>query len=180
MDVQEKLIEIALDSGETVYVRPLSPFALQAIDEAARQAFPPPDKKAYEKPLSDIVPNAMPGVMAQAEDNPDYQAALKANKADVNGRMIELTLRSGVIVDTPEGREATIARYAERLSRLRELIPLPDDDWLAVSLYCLLASYRDRAKIASIVINPLTDAEVRSAIRSFRYPVQRNRPADHS
>lgn len=177
MDIQERLIEVPLDSSEVVLVRPLSPFALQALQEAARQAFPPPDKKAFEKPLSDIAPNAMPGVMMPAEENPEYQVALKNNRADYNGKMIELTLLAGVIVDTPEGREATIERYAGRMERLRKLVPLPEDDWLATTMYGMLSSFADRGRVASAAINPLTEKEVRFALRSFRCEVQRDRSA---
>lgn len=181
MDIQERLVQIELDSGETVFVRPLSPFALQAIEETARSAFPTPDKTPFERPLTDVAPNAMPGVMIPAEENPEYQSALKLNKADVNGRMIELTILSGVIVDVSDGREAALERYAGRLARLRKVIPtMPDDDWLAVSMYCLLATFKDRGRVANAAINPLTDKEVRFALRSFRCEIQPGRPAGHS
>lgn len=174
MEIQERLIEVPLDSSEIVLVRPLSPFALQAIQQAALEAFPPPDKKAFEKPLAEVAPNALPGVMMAAEDNPEYKTAYQNHRAAYNGKVIELTILSGVIIDTPEGREATIARYADRIAQLRTVINLPEDDWLATSIYGMLTSFMDRGRVASAAINPLTEKEVRSALRSFRYPVQRS------
>lgn len=169
--IQEALVEMQLDSGEIVLIRRLSPFARQALLNRAEEIHPNPEKKLFERPLSDTVPNAMPGVMAAAEDNPDYKAALQTAKIAQMKWFNDTVIQSGVVVDSKEGREQTIERYMPRLQSLRELLSLPDNPWLATVLYGLITTKDDRIRIVKAAIETLTEEDIRLAMRSFRSEV---------
>lgn len=168
MDIQETLVEMQLDSGEVVLIRRLSPFARQALLNRAKEIHPNPDKKLYEKPLSDITPNAMPGVMMAAEENPDYKAALDVALVAQVRWFNDAVIQSGVVVDSKEGRELTIERYRPRLDQLRTLASLPESEWQATVLYGLMTTGNDRVRVIRAAIETLTEADVRLAMRSFQ------------
>lgn len=169
--IQEALVEMQLGSGEIVLIRRLSPFARQALLNRAEEIHPNPEKKLFERPLSDTVPNAMPGVMAAAEDNPDYKAALQTAKIAQMKWFNDAVIQSGVVVDSKEGRELTIERYRPRLDVLRALVALPENEWQATVLYGLMTTANDRIQVIRAAIETLTEADVRLAMRSFRSEV---------
>lgn len=169
--IQETLVEMQLDSGEIVLIRRLSPFARQALLNRAEEIHPSPDKKPFERPLSDITPNAMPGVMMAAEENPDYKAALQTAKIAQMKWFNDAVIQSGVVADSKEGRELTIERFRPRLQSLRELMSLPDNEWLATVLYGMITTKEDRIRIVKAAIETLTEEDIRLAMRSFRREV---------
>ena len=168
MDLFETLVELALDSGETVLVRRLSPYTRQGLFVRAEELHPYPDKKAFEKPLADVVANAMPGLMMPAEDNPDYKAAFHEAKLQQAKWFNDAVIESGVVEDSKEGRELTIERYKPRIQHLRTLMKLPDDEWQATVLHGLITTREDRVRIIKASNETLTEEEIRVAMRSFR------------
>lgn len=166
-EVQERVIEVRLDSNEIVYVRRLSPLSQQILIEKAKAVFPPPDPKDYIKPLSDIAPNALEGVMIPADQNPEYAKALNAAKFKQNSWVLEQFLDMNLVVNTPEGREVTIARYASRLAAVRQHGELPPDEWKATVLHGLMTTWHDRTIIGNAATGLLTGEEVRLAMTTF-------------
>lgn len=168
MTQQETHINLTLDSNEAVWIRRLSPFATQSLLDKANEIYPSPDVKKYEFPLSEIASNAMPGMMVSGEESEQYQKDLTAAKIKQNKWFNAAIIGAGVVVDTPEGREATITRYGERIATLRVLTYLPEDPWLATVMYGLITTWEDRNRIAAIASGTLTGKEISAALRMFR------------
>lgn len=165
---QERVVELVLDSNEVVYVRRLSPLAQQVLMERAKQLFPTPDAKEYEQPLSEIASNALEGVMVPGEQNPKYILVVRDVRLKQNGWVLDQFLNMDVVVNTPEGREATIARYADRIAALREYGELPEDAWKATVRYGLMTSWDDRNRIGNAATGMLSGEEIRLALVTFR------------
>lgn len=79
-----------------------------------------------------------------------------------------------MVVDTPEGKDATLARYAARLAQRRAVMKLPADDWLACVMFVLVTSTADMINVMNAATLSLGEDEVRRALRSFRRNVQRH------
>lgn len=175
-DLTEKLYETPLDSGELVWIKPLSPLTYQALLNEARRLFPEPNPAEYQRPLQNAF---VEGLLEPPEQNPDYVEALRKARVDQINWIYEAVIRLGVVVDTPEGKEATIARYAAQLAAVRKYTKVEEDDWLATVLYCLISTRQDNQVIVEVAREVLTREEIRNAVRSFRRPVQRSRSAAH-
>lgn len=169
MQVTERLVEVSLDSGELVYVQPLSVWGQQAILNLIDDEHPAPAPEDYQKPLE----GSVIGASYPLEMNTEYQAALTANRAIRNRLFTARVFEAGVVVDTPEGRAATLARYASRLAQRRAVMRLPEDDWTALVMFILVTSTNDISLILNAATANLREDEVRSALRAFRRPVQR-------
>lgn len=165
---QERVIAVTLDSNETVYVRRLSPLATQLLVVKAEKLFPSPRPEEYVKPLSDIASNAVAGMTVPAEQNPAYQQAVIKAKAQRDAWGRDALIEMGVVVDTPEGRDKTIARYAERLAALAKFGDLPENVWLATVQYGLMTTSLDRSLITRAATGVLTGEEIRLALTTFR------------
>jgi len=166
----EKLIEVKLDSGELVYVQPLSHWGQQAILDRIDEDYPPPNPDAYQRKLEGSILDANIPLEANAE----YQAALKQHRDLRNKVFISRLFEAGVVVDTPEGKDATLARYAARLAQRRAVMKLPADDWLACVMFVLVTSTADMINVMNAATLSLGEDEVRRALRSFRRNVQRH------
>lgn len=167
-DQQERVVELQLDSNETVYVRRLSPLVQQLLIEKAKSVYPLPDPKEYIKPLSSVAPNALEGVMIPAEQNPEFVKATNRARQKQNTWVLDQFLAMDVVIGTPEGREATIARYASRIEALRPFGELPADAWKATLLYGLITTWEDRNRIGNTAMGMLSGEEIRLALTTFR------------
>lgn len=165
---EQKLYEVPLDSGEIVFVQPLTAFARQAIFDRASEVYPAPDKTLYEKPLE----NAPVATLIEAELNPEYQEAMKVVRGKRLAWYWEGVINAGVVVDTPEGRETTIQRYAERLKALRQSANLPSDNWFATVKFMLITTQDDVRYITNAASEALKEEEIRIGIHSFRRDIQ--------
>lgn len=166
--MQEKLIQLTLDVGEEIFVRKLSPLAVQAIIDQSKLLFPEPLEKDYIRPLSDIAPNAAEGMTIPGKDNPLFQADMQAARVKQNDYLSEKILMIGVVIDTPEGREKTIERYRGRLALMRQVIDLPSDEWLATVLYGLITTGNDKRQIVLTALGSISGEEIRTSMRTFR------------
>jgi len=163
-----KLCEILLDSGELVYVQPLNPYFRQAISDQARDLYPDPDPKAYEKPMANAL---IDGMMLPGHENPDYITAYQ--QAQIKQRNhTHLAVMLAAVVDTPEGWEQTLRRYARRLAYNRQAARLPDDDWQALVLSVLVVTLDDINAILAAAMDTIKEDEVRRGLRTLRFPVR--------
>lgn len=168
-----KLYEVPLlDSGEVVRVKPTSPFARALILQEAFRLHPDPDPKDFERPLENA---AREGAVEPVDLNPDYVKARNAAQDARTNYVYNATIKQGVVVDTPEGREATMARYALELARLKKSATIPDewDEWLVVVLLCIVRSAADVIRIGNAANEALTEVDILAGVRMFRVPLQR-------
>lgn len=171
-----KVVEFVLDSGELVWVSPLSPYTHIAIQNKWEEVYPYPDPTPYERVLDDTVA-LLPGTVVPAIENPDYKKLVTE---------VENKRREGILLDImliccefPDGQEAVIDRHEYQLGQLQRMhIPLPSDAWEATLLHGVLASEHDRLNIlqAARSMLKLTEGEVADGMRVFRPEIQR--PAD--
>lgn len=163
-----KIIELELDSGIRVWITPINQHHLLALDKAANEQFPLPDKKAFEEPITEDV--AIPGLTTKAEDNPDYVALVR----DINARQQEFKLKAlfEICVQYPDfpAKQDVIAHFADEITMQRRYLELPLDDWEATWRYAILRTSDDEAAVILAVQNrlPLTEAELTEEIRGFR------------
>ncbi len=168
---QELLYRVTCDSGDIAIVRPFSPLAYHAFVVEAERLYPPPNEADYVQPLENA---AVEGLTVPAKDNPKYtEAAVAAMRQQVNWTYLAV-IRSGVVIDTEEGQEATIERYRPQIDILREQAGVEEDGWLATVLYGVIRTQRDILNIVSAARGSLTQEEIRAAVEAFRRPIQRN------
>lgn len=174
-----KRFELLMDSGEYVRVQPLSIYLVRALRDKAEELFPFPDKTQYEKALDDAKA-IEPGQVIPAEDNPEYQklyddAAAKQTQY-TNDHCIALS------VEPLQGREVMIAKYRDRVTQLRAIMTLPEDDWDATLRFCIMTSRDDFNKVTSAIMgNALPREEcIVDSMRIFRcYVRQKAADGDH-
>jgi hypothetical protein len=169
----KKVFEILLDSGEIVYVQPLSIYLIRALRQKAEELFPFPDKTRYERALDDD--KALePGQMIPAEDNPDYRAAYdsadKKQQAYVNDQCVLLS------VEPVQDKQTIIAKYQTRLDQLRDILTLPDDAWDATLRFCLMTSQQDFNKVTEAIMGRALPREedILDGMRIFRCYLREN------
>ena len=176
----ERLANVPLlDSGEIVYVRPLPPFMRQLLVQESRLIHPDPKPEDFIRPLANA---AREGATEPAALNPDYLAAKVKVQDERTNWLYNAVIKQDVVVDTPEGREATLARYAHRMAQLRKKVQtLPyEDEWQAVVLLCIVGGPADILRIGNAALDTLTEADIKAGIAFFRRHVQRNGAArDH-
>lgn len=168
----ETLYECPLESGELVFCRPLSPYTRFMFLQEAHKLHPDPDPAPYQE---DVPGAAVPlkQFVEGSDKHQQYQQALKAAQHDRANHLFRAVLFSGVVTDTPEGRRATIARYATQLEQIRTFGDgVPDDDWLAVVTTCLVATSNDVVRIYNTASQALSEEEIRSGVRLFQRQVQ--------
>ena len=173
-----KTHNIALSSGVTAIVQPLSPYTRQLFTEAAREKFPDVDPTPYQK---QVETSPVP-LLTPAEDNEEY-VKLRMNVAVKRLSFIyDSIIDSGVVIGTPQGKENTLAQYAPQLAELRKRLPgIPEDDWLATVKHFLICTKDDVRHIAEAANDKLTSEEVTQAVKSFRDQIQRGAAGkDHS
>lgn len=170
----ETLTPVPMDNGEVVLVRPLSPFAHMALLEQARAEFPLPDPEPYRRPL----PNALnPDDKEPADLNPEYVSDRDKALRLQNNFFLNAVIRAGVI-EAVEGetQQATLERYTAALARKRAAIQrLPDDEWLACVMVCLMTTVDDIRRVAEFGSGALSKEEIARAMDAFRSDIQRRR-----
>lgn len=174
--VGQKVIELTLDSGETVFVKPMSIPLLYALTSKAEQLYPDPDPAPYEKRIDDSK-TLEPGQVIPATHNPEYQSLCKV----VNERRRRWANVQAVrlCVEPITSREEVIARYAAELDQLRTVFDDPPDDWGKLLLYCIISSLEDYNRVIEAANGAMavTEEEVREKWRIFRPTLQGTRPA---
>ena len=166
-----KTHNLALESGVTVIVLPLSPYTRQLFTEAAREKYPDIDKTPYQK----RVENSPVEMFTPAEDDPEYLKKHIANLAKRLSFIYDSIIDSGVVIGTPQGKEKTLAQYAPQLAELRKRLPgIPEDDWLATVKHFLIATKDDVKRIAEAANDKLAPEEVAQAVKAFRNQIQRS------
>lgn len=164
--------EHLLDSGEVIYVQPLSIYVIRALQDKAEELYPYPNKSDYEKPL-DEAKAIEPGQVIPAEDNPEYQKlydlARDKQQNYANDQAITLS------VEPVQGRQAMIDKYKERVAQMRQIMTLPEDEWAATLRFCVLTSRSDFNKVtASIMGHRLPGEEdILNGMRIFRGHVRK-------
>lgn len=164
-----KVIEIELDSGVMCHVTPLNLWAYQALQDAAKDKYPDPDKKPYEEPLENA---ATPGIVIPAEDNPDYMEALAAVHGQRVAFMLDWLTRRHIVF--PEGETAIRERFADAVKDLQDISSdLDVTDWPAFLKYFVISPAEFSAIMAILQDQfPVTEAEVRDGYRLFRLQFQ--------
>ncbi len=166
---------VLTDSGAEVDVTPLSPHALELIRAKARDLFPDPDEEKYRKPL----PNAaVEGDTYVDKQDVDY-LRLKKEAVDQRTHFLTRALRDTSLT-FPEGKDALVARFADKIKALRSYVDLPEDEWEATFWHAIIGSAADHETLVRAAENalPLTEMEVANGVRLFRYIVQGQRPTD--
>lgn len=170
-----KVQELLLDSGEYVYVQPLSIYVVRALQDKAEEKHPSPDKTEYEKPVDDD--KALePGLMIPAESNPDYQKAYD----EAAEKRSQWTNDQAVLlcINPVEGQDTLIKKYKARVQQLRDLMPIPEDEWEATLKCCIMGSTDDYGRVITAIRGsgaPRED-EIRDGMRIFRPLVRKTRP----
>jgi hypothetical protein len=164
---------VLLDSGVEVDIPPLSPHAYAKILLKAEALFPPPDEEDFRKPI----PNAaIEGDTFIDKDDPVYKERLEVARKQ-QSEYIAKALQE-ISLEFPDGKEALIARFADKIARLRKFVDLPEDEWEATFLYGVISSVADHETILFAAQNalPLTGEEIADGLRIFRYQVSGQRP----
>lgn len=175
MTLQGKVIEYECESGETIYVKPLSEFLRIQLARKAEKKYPYPDKTPYEKELSSDVA-AIPGMKLPAEQNEDYRKLCREQDALRSWWQYnqEIVLAIEPKSDT---RENLIIKYKDELTLIRDVLEedMPDDAWEATLLMCVVKGDIDRRNIVMITHQRalLTEAEAREGLTIFRTVLQR-------
>jgi hypothetical protein len=167
----QKVTELILDSGETVYVKPLSILHYHALVMRAEQEYPYPDPNPYEKAI-DASKTLEPGEVIPAAQNPAYQTLCKAiDEQRKTFQYRQYILLSVEVVD----QKATLERHRERVEKLRAMMVLPDDAWTATLLYSIISSTEDYNRILAATSGQLlvTEEEISNGWRIFRPRIQR-------
>lgn len=166
----ELLLEVTCDSGEIAIVEPLSPFAYQALVREAERLYPMPNKDDYVKPLEGA---PIEGLTVGAEHNEEYVKATRKAIQSFKNWLFVAVLDAGVVIDTVEGREVTMARYAARLKALAERGVSIEDEWLATVKFGVIRTPADTDRIVNAARGGLSQEEIDGAVRSFRRSIQR-------
>lgn len=160
-----RLAEVTLDNGEVVYASPLSPFAIQAITTRAKELYPDPDPTLYERPIKGAPEGAPPEPLEMNDEWVRDEKIAKRKQANyTNWALVQAS-----ILDTPEGKDVTMVRYAETIAALRRVGSVTADDWSATILFCLVTTHADVDRIYSTVNQLPTPEGVSEKIRFFRY-----------
>lgn len=165
----ETLYQVELSGGETLSLRPLSPYARLAFIEKAAQLFPMPDPTPFQQ----IVPNTPAGVtvMTPPEDDPRYREM--ADEVNVRrANYVNNAIITASVVDIEGGQEAAIQRHAEQLDTIRRLGAVPEDysEWQATLLLCVIRSREEVSQLINLATSkfPLDDKERGEAVKIFR------------
>ena len=171
----QKVVELILDSGETVYVKPLSIPLLYALMDKSATEYPYPDPKPYEKALDSAI-TFEPGQTLPATHNEEYRTlCAKADDRRRRWQNVQIVLLCVMVED----KAALLVKYADTIKTVGKVIDLPEDEWEAVLLYCVLSSAHDYTQIVlaangSMVV---TEEGVRGAWRIFQPTLQRAKSA---
>lgn len=170
----QRVYELLLDSGEYVYVQPLSIYVVRALQDKALELFPFPEKATYEKPMNEAVA-LEPGQMIPAEENPEYRRLYdethEKQQQYVNNHSIAFA------VEPVLGHEAMIAKYQSRLDQMRKVIALPDDAWDATLRFCIITSRQDYNRVSSAIMGMIktpSEEEVIDGMRIFRCDIRKS------
>lgn len=164
---------VLTDSGVEVDVTPLSPHALSLIRAKAAELYPAPDEKQFTKPL----PNAAnEGDTFVDKEDPEY-IRLKAASDKARADFLTRALRD-TSLSFPEGKQALIERFADKIKALRTFVELPEDEWDATFWHAVIGTAADHETLVWAAENalPLTEMEVANGVRLFRYSVQGQKP----
>lgn len=165
-----KLVLIELDSGEQVYVSPISPVLLRAIVRNSEERFPYPDEASYRLPLPDA---AIPGDLMPAAQNPDYQK-LKRTVDMERMKYQNDSLALIAVRDAPLGRSTLIEKYRDEVETWRRVADFPVDEWEA-TVSVLVTTREDFDKIVRVATEsiPITLDELRDGMAIFRLEVSK-------
>lgn len=163
-----KCVEIMLDSGVKVYVTPLSRYQLTALQAAARERYPCPDKAAYTLPMPEGV--GIPGAMIPAEDNDEYQTLYSEAERLQSEFILTAMMDMCVTFADFKSREEVVGYFAAFIAQQRQWMTLPDDEWLATWRFAVVRSASDEELITAVVkdLLPITEVEITDEMRLFR------------
>jgi hypothetical protein len=170
----QKVIELILDSGETVYVKPLSILHYHALVVQAEKQYPYPDPKPYEKEI-DASKTLEPGEVIPAAQNPAYQALCK----DIDEQRKTWQYRQYILLAVEViDQKATLERHKDRVARMRAMMTLPEDAWEATLLYSIISSTEDYNRVLNATSGQMlvTEEEISNGWRIFRPRIQRSTP----
>ncbi|TXH48263.1 MAG: hypothetical protein E6Q97_25100 [Desulfurellales bacterium] len=172
------VVEVELSSGVTVYVTPLTVFAQKALIEAAEQEFPSPDVSAYARPLPDAL---VEGSMIPGEENPAYQRERVKALTQQRESYIVRAVNSGVHL-SPDSIDALYDLHADYLGDLEaEGVAVPPARETALIRFVALRTGADMNIVVAALESrlPLTEGEIRDAMRIFRPALRESRPGQH-
>lgn len=162
------VVEYETLSGVMIHITPLSIFTINAVTDRAEEMFPYPDPLPYEMPIE----NAVDGVKAPANQNPEYQELCRPIDAERMEWRVTVSIDLACAFPAFDSRDAMLARYRPALEKLRRVAVLPEDDWQAVLLHCVFTGRGERQTVLDIATQsktiPLTPGEVVDGIRFFR------------
>lgn len=161
-----KVVEMTLDSGETVQVTKLSARFLSTVRREVEARIPPIDRADYQVPL--------PGAMVESdqymppEAEAAYTQAVRARVITINNEVTALI--NACAVNVPRGREQAVAEYADVVREMRQFASLPEDAWSATVNFCILETPRDIQRVSNVSMRelPVEEGEIRDGMYLFR------------
>lgn len=177
--VTELLCRVPMDNGDVLFVQSVSVFARKAFIQQAEQLYPKPDPddERYKIPLK----NAPPELEAYepVDENPDYRLAVSMSLLQRTNYLYNAVLDFGAVVDSAEGKNATVARYAPKLALLQGA-GVPPDTWQATVKLCCITTADDVKRIFRVACEALEQEDILKGVAFFRRALQRDSVGGHS
>ncbi len=177
-----KVVELVLDSGVRVYVRPLSPYTRQAVLKKLSDKFPYPDKKEYEEEIKD---SESPGAIIKADDKnnsryDEYRELIETADSERSRAYFETIVEMRVTFPDYKDRDALIAHFKAHIDDFSAFMDLGDDIWLNTLYHAICASQSDITEIMDVITETLdimepepTDDDIHAAWRIFQPRISR-------
>lgn len=176
-------------SGVMAHVQPVNLATLRAIQLKAADVHPYPDPTPYRQPEANAFSDAQ---MTRAEDNPEYVALCQQVDKERATWVDRTIFDYAVTFPKYPTKAALVAAFSDKLSDLRKIAVLPEDDYDAVLLHLVLTwnqpaldasgklttAGTEYARLIQLAIQTvaLTPDEVTAGVRFFR-PVVSERGA---
>jgi hypothetical protein len=170
----ELLCRVPLDNGDVLFVQSISVFARKAFMQQAEQLYPKPDPEdeQYKIPLKGAPPELE--AYEPVDENPAYRRAMAQSLLQRTNYLYNAVLDFGAVVDSDEGKNATIARYAPKLALVEGAAGIPPDEWQATVKLCCITTADDVRRIYRVACEALEQEDILKGVEFFRRAVQRD------
>ncbi len=177
------VVELLLDSGVRVLVKPLSPYTRHAVIHKLTEQYPDPDMKEFEEQIEgQSSPGAtIPVTMPENSRHDEYKALVQDIEIVRTRHLFLFIVDECVIFPDYESRDSLIAAYKDDRERLAFYMDLPTDKWEATLYHCICASAGDINEISTVTRQEIdimeaepTEDEILAAWRVFRPRISRS------
>lgn len=158
-----------LKSGHEVTVTPLTGLYIKVLEVQAAKLHPAPDPEPFRKPLTSKLGGSG---KTDAKDNPNYEAALKANDALIRHSLMGLVLDAAV---AHPDKDVLIERHAPHIPQFREVTAgniraVFVTDWVCVLFMILADDGKEIGALYDLALGntPLSEGEISDGLSYFR------------